>query len=305
MSMKLNRLVSLLGVAGLAASASATITISASNTPFTDISATGTSVGSTSDDSELNILGSALTTAGFLGNGLLAGGVDVRVGNNGAVIWNPAGAMDIGWANANSANAVNPSITGMTTISQTDTVNGNGSSTTAGNSRQFLAVLWDDNTPGSGGSTRWQVIGGNLIIQWTNEDHFNATGTGTVTYQMVVYGGVSIASGLPLVEYIYNDTLYSANQYQNDGGSATIGYKNWGINADGNDLEFGISGGVGNTTTDPTFAAGTNMQPKVGGWAASANASLTHSVVIAGIPTPGAAALLGIGGLVALRRRRA
>lgn len=54
--------------------------------PFTDISATGTSIGSITDDSELIVTGAALTAAGFNGNGLLAGGVSIRVGTNGAVI---------------------------------------------------------------------------------------------------------------------------------------------------------------------------------------------------------------------------
>ena len=36
------------------------------------------------------------------------------------------------------------------------------------------------------------VVAGNLIIQWTNEDHFNAMGTGVVTYQLIAYGGATI-----------------------------------------------------------------------------------------------------------------
>jgi hypothetical protein len=126
------------------------------------------------------------------------------------------------------------------------------------------------------------VIAGDLIIQWSNEDHFNAQGSGTVTYEAIVHSGVAIGSGAPLVEYVYNDTLYAAAQYQNDAGSATIGYKNWGVNAAANDVEFGAGGGT-NTLGDPAYGDPT-MHPKVAGWAASSNASLPHSVVIRGVP---------------------
>lgn len=279
--------------------ASAAITIVPTNTAFTDISVTGTSVGSISDDSELIVTGAALNGAGWAGNGLLAGGVSIRVGNNGCVIWGNAvadtftNATEIGWANPNPTN---PGANNIATMNADNTsIEGNGNGL-----RQMVAPLWDDNFPGTGAGTRWQVINNNLYIQWTNEDHFNAQGTGTITYQMVVYGGVTIASGSPLVEFIYNDTLYGTNQYQNDGGSATIGYKNWGLNANANDVEYGLSGGDGETTTDPAFG-GTNMQPKVGGWAASANPALTHSVAI--IPEPASIALLALGALSLIRRR--
>lgn len=302
---QMKNVLALLAVSGVAASvATAQIGISASAVPFVDISTTGTALTGVSDDSEVNITAAALTAAGFSGNGLLAGGVAVRVGNNGAVIWNPSGTQEIGWANSNPTNTANPSIAGANPQLISDTINGNGSSSaTPANSRQFLAPLWDDNTPGTGGGIRWQVIAGDLIVQWTNEDHFNAAGTGTVTYQMVVRGGVSIASGLSLVDFVYQDTSYAASQYQNDGGSATIGYKNWGVNASANDVEYGTGGGAGNTTTDPAFN-GTNMQPKVGGYIAAGDVTLPHSVTIAGVPTPGSLALIGLSGLVARRRRR-
>lgn len=279
--------------------ASAAITIVPTNTAFTDISASGTALAGISDDSETVITGAALNGVGWAGNGLLAGGVSVRVGNNGAVIWGNAvadtftNATEIGWANPNPTNPGAASIATMN--ADNGTIEGNGN-----NARQLVAPLWDDNFPGAGASTRWQVIGGNLIVQWTNQDHFNAQGTGVITYQMVVYGGVTIASGNPLVEFIYNDTLYAASQYQNDGGSATIGYKNWGLNVNANDVEYGLSGGAGETTTDPAFN-GTNMQPKVSGWASSGNPGFTHSVAI--IPEPASAALLALGALALIRRR--
>lgn len=269
--------------------AQASISIVASAVPFLDISATGTSVGAISDDSEFTITGAALTAAGWTGNSLLAGNVSIRVGNNGGVLW------------GNSATDTFTGVEQVGYINRTDFMTmaaGNGGDTGNGGTgpRQFLAVLWDDNTPGSGASCRWQVIGGNLIIQWTNQDHFNASGSGVVTYQMIAH-----PSGPSLVDFIYQDTLYDPQRYQNDGGSATIGYKNWGINPTANDVEYGQGGG-NNTINDPAFGDA-SMRPKVAGWASSENPTLTHSVSI--IPAPGAMALLGLGGLLAVRRRRA
>jgi len=47
------------------------------------------------------------------------------------------------------------------------------------------------------------------------------------------------------------------------------------------------------------------MNPKVAGYADAGNPNLTHSVTILGVPAPGSLALLGLGGLIAGRRRRA
>lgn len=289
----LRRILGLSGLVAGAAVASASINIVATNTPFLDIQGTGTSVGAISDDSESVITGAALNGAGFAGNGLLAGGVSVRVGNNGAVIWGNS-ATDT-FANATEVGYINsPAFGSMAASNLTD--RGNGGS----GPRQFLAPLWDDNFPGTGATTRWQVIAGNLYVQWTNQDHFNAQGNGTITYQMIVYGGVSIGSGQKLVEFVYQDTLYDAQRYQNDGGSATIGYKNWGINPNANDVEWGIGGGT-DSLGDPAFG-GTNMQPKVAGWAAGENQGLTHSVAI--VPEPTSLALIALGGLATALRRR-
>ncbi len=261
-------------IAGLASTASAQIQIVASATPFVDISTSGTSPGTASDDSEHNVTSAALSAAGFSGNELLplAG---IRIGNNGGVLWNNA-ASEVGYINS----------TTFPTMAASNGSNLGNGGLTVGTS--FLCPLWDDNTPSSGqgaNTLRWQVIGGNLIIEWINEDHFNATGTGTVTYEAIIYGGVTIASGLPLVDYVYNDTLYAANQYQDDGGSATIGYKNWSTVPNANDVEFGMGGG-NNTLGDPAFGDPT-MRPKVAGYLAANDATLPHSVTIRGnLPPP-------------------
>jgi subtilisin-like proprotein convertase family protein len=246
-----------------AASASAQITIGASATAFTDISATGTSPGISGDDVEFTVTGAQLTAAGFTGNGLLAGAVDIRIGNNGAVIWND-NFSEVGYTNSET----------FMTMAAVNTANGGNGGVIPS---QFICPLWDDLYPTAGQTANaldWQVVGGNLIIQWSNEDHFGITGTGFVQFEMIVYGGATIASGAPLVEFVYNDTTYGVSAFENDGASATIGFKNWGVNASANDVEFGVGGGA-------------TSQPKVGGWGSSTNVSLPHSVVVkGGVPAP-------------------
>ncbi len=262
---------SMLAIAGLAASASAQIVIGPTNTPFTDISVTGTSPGTATDDSEITVTSATLGAAGWLGNDLVPAGKAIRIGNNGAVLIGAGTALEVGYTNS----TIFPTMTASNT-----TVLGNGG-TIAGTA--MLCPLWDDNTPTSGQGANtldWQVIGGNLIVQWTNEDHFNATGLGTVTYQAVIYGGATIASGAPLVDFVYQDTLYQPMQYQNDGGSATIGYKNWSSIAGANDVEFGNGGGT-NSLADPAFGDA-SMRPKVAGYLASETPALPNAVRISG-----------------------
>jgi hypothetical protein len=287
-------------LAVVAAAANAQIGISGSSVAFVDISVSGTSYGTGGDDIENTIAGA---THGWIGNDLLAGGMSMRIGNNGGLMWGTSatdafvGATEQGYINASPAGVANPFGT-MAASNAGATGNGGGI-------RQYLAVLWDDNTPGTGGSVKWQVIGNDLIVQWTNEDHFNATGTGTVTYEMIAHGGVTIASGLSLVDFVYQDTLYAANQYQDDGGSATIGYKNWGVNANANDVEYGVGGGT-NALSDPAFGDA-SMKPKVAGWVGNndPNGALVHSVTIAGVPEPSTFLAIGAGlALLAARRRR-
>lgn len=295
----MKKVLGILAVAGMATVANAAITIQASNVAFVDISTTGTSIGTISDDSETTVNG-----IGWAGNELFAGGMSVRIGNNGAIIWGTSaadtftGATEIGFYNAGPNNVNQTSIATAPALNTTTSGNGGGV-------RQFIAPLWDDYLPVSGGTTssvRWQLVGNDLIVQWNREDAFAASGSGDVTFQAIFRGGVTFASGMSLVDFVYQDTVFQPSQYQNDGGSATIGYKNWGLNANANDVEYGIGGGGTSSTSDPAFN-GLGMQPKVSGWVTGENPNLTHSVSI--VPAPGAVALLGLGGLVAGRRRRA
>lgn len=304
----------ILGACGLtlvaASMAQAGISIGTIGTSFFDISTTGASIGTLSDDSETTVNG-----LGWVGNELLAGGVSIRIGNNGGILWGVSptdsfsGATEIGYYNAgpnNSAGAT--SIAGMPIKNTSQDGNGNGI-------RQFIAPLWDDYVPVSGGATTriyTQVVGNDLYVQWHREDAFAASGSGDVTFQAIFRGGVTIASGLPLVEYIYWDTVFQPNQYQNDGGSATIGYKNWNLNANANDVEYGIGGGGTSATSDPAFG-GLGMQPKVAGQNVSANPLLPKGICIAGnsgvaggvcVPEPTTLSLLGLGALAFIRRRK-
>lgn len=268
------KIAAILAVAGLAGIASAQITISPINTPFTDIRATGTllTTGGTSvnlgDDGEATITAAQLSAAGFTGNPLFPV-ADVRVGNNGAVIWNNS-TQDVGWTNADI----------LTMPAATGSVNGNGNGT-----NQLIAPFWDDmfgNTT-NGARNLWQVSGGNLIITWLDQDHFGAQGTGRVTMQLVVYSN----AGGALADFVYNDTLLlggATPAIQNDGGSASIGYKNWGGPAWANDLQWSF-----NTKS-------------VAGYIESEIPTNPNALRI--IPAPGALALLGLGGLVAGRRNR-
>lgn len=280
-------------------SALASLSIVPSAVPFVDISSTGTSIGTISDDSETTVSG-----INWVGNGLLAGNVAIRIGNNGAVLWGNsaadtfAGATEVGFYNAGPNNTAQNSISSAPALNTASGGNGNGI-------RQFIAPLWDDYTPIAGGATTrilYQVINDDLYIQWNREDAFAAPGSGDVTFQAVFRGNISITSGQSLVDYVYQDTLFAPNAYQNDGGSATIGFKNWGINPDANDVEFGIGGGGTSALSDPAFG-GLGQQPKVSGWVAGADSLLPRSVSI--VPAPGAIALAGLGGLLVVRRRRA
>jgi hypothetical protein len=262
----------------------AAIVINPGTHAFVDVSTTGTSVGAISDDSEFTVVGASLTAAGFTGNELLPGGRSIRVGNNGGIIWGNSAtdaftnATEVGYANCNAANPGAPNIATMTAVNTANEGNGGLGP------RQMLCPFWDDNFPitTQNPSCKWQVIAGDLIVQWTNEGHYTNTAAGVITYEVIVHSGVTIASGAPLVEFVYQDTFFGAGRYQNDGGSAAIGYKNWGIIASANDVEFGTSGGSGEGTTDPAYGD-PSMHPKVAGYVESENAQLPHALAISGV----------------------
>lgn len=249
------KIAAILAVAGLAGVASAQVSI-VNNIPGSFTSIVGlpgtTVIAGVADDSEHNIVST-------VGNSIFAAG-NLRIGNNGVVV-SGSTAGDIGFTNLSIAT------TSLTTLVGTA---GTGASAA-------LLPLWDDHIPlsGQGANTIfWREDAGVLTIQWTNEDHFSAPGTGTITFQLKVFAEGAGPSGA-LAQYIYPDAFYSTGATTNFAGSGTIGYIGTGLN---NNFQWSFN----------------SAQPDVQGGMA------TLSV----IPAPGAAALLGLAGLIAGRRRR-
>ncbi len=171
---------------------------------FIDISTTGTAVtGTLADDSEHNLTIPAFTYAGV-------NYTTARVGNNGIFAFGATAgelhygnrALPIGFGNEGGATTPTPPI-GLTP-------------NVAGASIAAICAYWDDMTPGSGGSIRTQTIGNTYIVQWTNEDHFDAAGTGTITFQIQL----DLTTGQ--IHLVYPDVIFGAVG-QDAGASATIG----------------------------------------------------------------------------------
>jgi hypothetical protein len=268
------KLMALMCLGAVAVGAQAAITIGASNVAFVDISSTGTGITGIGDDTEHTLSGTVLQSAGWNGNALLGQFRSIRIGNNGGVIIGNS-ATDT-FASADQVGYTNGAIAGLAASNGGQFGNGGLGP------RSVIFPHWDDTTPLAGSSSlRWQVITGDLYIQWTGQDHFSATGTGTITYQMVMRKSGSST----IADFVYEDTVFGTGATQNDGGSATIGFKNWGVNPFANDVEFG--------TTDVA---------KVGGWASAGNANLPKSVSI--VPEPASFAALGLGLAFVMRRKK-
>ncbi|MGE3107834.1 MAG: hypothetical protein AB7G11_01715 [Phycisphaerales bacterium] len=257
--------------------ATAQISLVPSTAPFTDISAIGTPIVPFSDDSETILTVDLLGPAGWGGNRVFAGGVSVLVGNNGGIIWNPiiAAADQIGFANTPLPGSPSNSASGG---------NGNGL-------RQFLAVLWDDHLPSDVSPPTeldWRVIDGDLLIQWTNEDNFDAVGPGRVTFQVRFFSQAHVAQNGVVASLIYDDTFYGAGlDAFNDGASATIGYIGNGVSEASGTLAYSFN------------------KAAVAGYRESASPRLPHALDMR-IPSPtGAAmAILGVGAAGVVRRSR-
>jgi MYXO-CTERM domain-containing protein len=249
------KIAAILAVAGLAGIASAQVSI-VNNIPGSYTSIVGqsgtTAITSVSDDSEHNIVST-------VGNSIFAAG-NLRIGNNGVVL-SGSSTGEIGFTNAAITGTSLPGLVGSA-----------GTSATAA-----LLPLWDDHFPSSGQSGNtifWREDAGVLTIEWLNEDHFSAPGTGTITFQLKVFAP-GAGPGGALAQYIYPDAFYTSGAAVNFAGSATIGYIGTGTN---NNAQWSFN----------------TAQPDVQG------GMTTLSVV----PAPGAVALLGLGGLIAGRRRR-
>uniref|UniRef100_UPI00262400D8 hypothetical protein n=1 Tax=Flavobacterium sp. TaxID=239 RepID=UPI00262400D8 len=169
-----------------------------SGVSFIDISGTGTSVGTIADDSEHN-----LTIPSFTFNGVAY--TTARVGNNGVLVFGTT-TGDIIYTNsalpqgiASSASATSGIITGT------------------GNSLAAIVANWDDMQPLDVTSTiKTETVGNLYIIQWSNEDNFNAAGSGTITFQ------IQLDTTTGQIHLVYPDLTYGAPAFD-AGSSATIG----------------------------------------------------------------------------------
>ncbi|WP_297517657.1 fibronectin type III domain-containing protein, partial [Flavobacterium sp.] len=164
-----------------------------SNVAFVDISTTGTAVTGIADDSEHNVTIPAFTYYGTTYT-------TARIGNNGVMVLGST-AGDIYWVNS--------------PLPQGGTASAGSGLGNAG--AAALCAWWDDLTPGTG-SIRTQTIGNLFIVQWTGQDSFSATGTGTITFQ------IQLNTVTGQIHYVYSDVLFSGTDTANDrGASATIG----------------------------------------------------------------------------------
>ncbi len=152
-------------------------------TPFEDISATGTALGLT-DDAEANI--QIPFDFGFFGT-LFAAPIDLRVGNNGGILFN-------------------------TTAGEV----GTGAQIVAGGTRAIFP-FWDD-LDDETGDVYWQVLGSapnrRLVVEWYQRPHFN--GVGAATFEAILYETTGV------ITFVYNDVVFGdvAMDY---GISATVG----------------------------------------------------------------------------------
>lgn len=151
--------------------------------PFIDITASGTSVGTVSDNSEHNIF-----TPSFPFNGSLIH--QVRIGNNGLVLLDQLSGEI--WEN----NTAIPT-------------------TTYGTNAALLAPYWDDLDVQTGSDILTKTQGNLFIIQFNNQRHHNLS-TGSITYQ------VQIDTSTGKISFVYQDVDFG-NPLYDFGKSATIG----------------------------------------------------------------------------------
>jgi hypothetical protein len=154
-----------------------------SGVSFIDINATGTSVGTLSDDSEHN-----LTIPSFTFNNVAY--TTARVGTNGVI------ALGSTTGEIGSTNASLPS-----------------TSNTAGN--VLIAPFWDDLDIQLTGTIKTETVGSKYIVQYTNINH-DAFTTGGITFQ------VQFDLTTSQIHLVYQDVIFGSATYD-AGISATVG----------------------------------------------------------------------------------
>jgi len=122
------------------------------------------------------------------------------------------------------------------------------------------------------------AAGNVLIVQWTRMDLFATANTASATFQVQIFqnnlGGV--AAQYLYSQVVFNPTPGAPGAFNNNGALATVGYAN------------SANGPAGSNNVQWSFNT----------------ASVNNGDVLSLVPTPGAMALLGLGGLLAARRRR-
>jgi hypothetical protein len=155
---------------------------------------------------------------------------------------------------------------GMLTISSVTTFT---NAALSGASVRGYYPFWDDLRSDNAGPPPGTIYYANLpgvtIVQWNNIGTF-AGGTGTGTFQIQIFDG---SSGV-LAQYIYPD------------------------------VDFG---GTGSFAASATIGAVADVANGFAQWSFN-TASIQNGSVLTILPAPGSLALLGLGGLLAGRRRR-
>lgn len=127
------------------------------------------------------------------------------------------------------------------------------------NGRQAALAYWDDlagedillageQRGGKNGNVYWQVIAGNLYVQWHNRNVSTpaAGGDSLVRFQIQVFGGVVPGPTAIYAQYIYDDV---EREIPNGGAGATIGYQKKPAGTDNHVMwSFNNPGAVSNGT---------------------------------------------------------
>lgn len=221
-----------------------------------------------------------------------------RVNSNGFVQFGATSAPGTSWVNSciPAANGiVSTSVAQAICVFWDDMITGATATATNG-----VWARTGDATTDFGGITLSNPFGGGpvavtgnvTIIQWQGQDLFSTANPTNINFQLMIFSAPPVVG--PMTVYalaVYQTTTFNATpggpgNNRNDGESATIGYSRGSSG-----LGTSVTWGAGNNDLGTTFAHFGNY--------------VTAGTSLAFVPTPGAAALLGLGALAAGRRRRA
>lgn len=133
---------------------------------------------------------------------------------------------------------------------------------------------------------------------------------------IALQGGTDTVNNGAFFEFNFDASLYENIEFSLARQSTATGFNTVAIDAYNGDTLLGNIGSINNTATFALYSFGTSLLDGVtdatirltfSGATSSTGNNRLDNIVVAGtlVPTPGAAALLGLGGLVAARRRRA